>query len=224
MSEESKAPEFSPVQQPTKFTAVPQVDVEGQTAQIEYRAPIQAGAQNGGPGAAIQGVQGNIPGIIQYTAGVGDMANAAKTSCAGCKWFDVRAWRQFVAEATGPLSSAESRQTIQTMRSRIMMAGYGYEDNQGEVDIEQTLMAHGICRPLSDWVEGSVGRDPVFLPVVPWREATCPNTCHAGPHTLNVVTPAEPFGLFKPKDLEAKQIGANRYDNLLRAAQSVKLK
>jgi hypothetical protein len=219
-----KPPDLKITQQSTTFTAQPQTDVEGQTAKISYRAPIQVGAQNGGAGAAISGVQGNIPGVIEYTAGVGDMANAARTACAACAHFDVRAWRQFVSAATGPASSAESRQTINTMRSRIMMAGFGYEDNNGEVDIERTLMAHGICRPLSDWVEGSVGRDPVFWPVVPWREATCPNTCHAGPHTLQVVTPAEPFGLYKPKDLEAKQIGANRYDNLLRAAQSVKLK
>ncbi len=203
----------------TKFSATPQVDVEGQTAAIEYKTNVAAGRGGLGQAQRASGGEGNIPGVVQYTTNVGDMANGARTSCAGCAHFDVKAWRQFLSAATGPASSAESRQTIQTMKSRIMMAGYGYEGSDGELDIEATIAAHGICRVLSDWVEGSVGRNPIYWPVVPWREATCPSSCNAGAHNLAVVTPNEPFGLFKPKDLDAKKMGAHRYDAVLHAAQ-----
>lgn len=201
-----------------KFSAESQVDPEGQTAAIEYRTPVTAGRGGLGQAQTGSGHEGNIPGVIQYTTNVGDMANGARTACAGCAHYDVRAWQKYVREATGPASSAESRQTIQTMKARIMMAGYGYEDDSGG---ETTLMAHGICRPMSDWVEGVVGKDPVHWPVLAWREATCPKTCHAGAHTLEVVTPAQPLGLYKPKDLDAKKIGAHRYDGVLNAAQDV---
>lgn len=214
-------PELIITGQQTRFSAEPQVDPEGQTAAIEYGTQVSAG--RGGLNQAMTGTgqEGLIPGKIQYTTNVGDMANGARTACAGCKHFDVRAWQTFLSAATGPASSAESRQTIETMKARIMMAGYGYTDNNDEVDIERTIAQHGICRPLSDWVEASVGRNPIHWPVVAWREASCPNTCHAGPHTLQVVTPAEPLGLFRPKDLDAQKIGAGKYDAVLHAAQSV---
>jgi hypothetical protein len=105
------------------------------------------------------------------------------------------------------------------MKSRIMMAGYGFDDDTGG---ESTLRAHGICRPLNDWVEGVVGRNPIYWPVVAWKDATCPPSCNAGQHNLPVVTPEQPLGLFRPRDLDAKQIGSNRYDKVLRAAESVK--
>jgi hypothetical protein len=42
----------------------------------------------------------------------------------------------------------------------------------------------------------------------------------AGPHKLQVVTPAEPFGFFTPIDGEHEKHGVNRYDALLKAVQS----
>lgn len=139
-----------------------------------------------------------------------------------CSNFDVKAWRKYLSDATNPGSTPEMRQTIATFKARIAMAGYGYEKPDGTVDIDGTLAAHGICRVLSDWVESIKGKDPVFWPVVPWREATCPPSCRAGASELQVVTAEKPLGFYVPKDLDAKNLGGKRYDEVLRLAQGKK--
>jgi len=146
---------------------------------------------------------GNLPTIIQYQGKAGEMANAARTACVGCRHWDNRAMLKFISNSEGPLSSAEDRETLKNMRSRVTKEGFKLEE-------------FGICRVLSDWVEQCVGRDPFFWPSISWREATCPNVCHAGQFKLDVVTPAEPFGLFSPVDMDAQKIGANRYDAILK--------
>ncbi len=79
-------------------------------------------------------------------------------------------------------------------------------------------MSFGICRVLSDWVEGIVGRNPMHWPVVPDQHATCPTYVAVPGARMEVVTPTQPLGLFKPKDYDAKKIGAKRYDSVLQAA------
>lgn len=217
-----KPKELAVTGQSVKFSQRPQVDPEGQAAVREFHVQAPAGYQQGGGAGGVANPMGNIPAVLQYGSTAGEMADARRTACAACKHFDVKAWREYVAASTGPLATAEAKQTIQTIRARIMLAGYGYPDAQGELDVEATLMAHGICRPLSEWVEGCVGKDPVYWPVIPWREATCPPTCHAAAHVLQVVMPKQPLGLFQPKDLEAVKVGAKRYDEVLRAAQGRK--
>lgn len=215
-------PELIITGQQTKFSATPQVDAEGQTAAIEYGTRVSAGRGGLAQAQTGMGQEGQIPGVIQYQTNVGDMANGARASCAACKNHDVRAWNQYVDRATGPLSTAEERQEIDTAKRRIAIAEFGYQNKDGSVDLEATLRAFGICRPLNDWVEGAIGKNPIHWPVFTWRDTGCPRTCHAGPHTLNVVTPEQPLGLFRPKDLDAKKIGAGRYDTVLHAAEAVK--
>jgi len=200
--------------QTIQFSQKPQTDAEGQVALRQFHTRVDAGAGKDGA----QGALGQIPGIVEYTAMAGDMANAARTACAGCRHFDVKAWHRFLAQATGPLSKAEDRETITAMKGRIMMAGYGVMDAKDEIDIEATVMRHGICRVLSDIIEGWVGRDPMHWPVVCWRESACPNYVQAGANKMDITTPAQPFGLFKPIDLDAQKIGAQRYDAILNDA------
>lgn len=198
------------------FSNAPQTDAEGQVAVRRFTTNVPAGAQGqGGVGAAIDGQLGSMPGIVEYRSNVGDMANAVRTACIACRHFDRRAWHKFLSAATGPASSAENRATIHGMKGRIAMAGYGVRFDNGELDVDATVLRHGICHVLSDWVEGAVGRDPMHWPVVPDSDATCPTYVAAGPHRMEVTTPAQPFGLFQPKDLDAKNIGAARYDAVL---------
>lgn len=189
------------------FGDAPQVDPEGQKVVKEFRARAPAAMQGApSPSAAVQGGVGDLPAVIQYTGTAGEMANAVRTACAGCKHWDNRALLQFISNAEGPASTAESRETALNMRKRAQMAGLDLTD-------------FGVCRVLSDWVESIGGRDPFFWPSVSWRGATCPNICQVREHTLNVVTPADPFGFFTPVDTDAEKIGANRYDVLLKAVQ-----
>lgn len=216
--------ELNVVGQQLRFSRTPQVDPEGQAAVREFAVQSPAGYQQGNMGAGgLQNQLGAIPSILQYGSTAGEMANARRGACAACKHFDVRAWRKYISDATNPGSTPEMRQTIATFKARIAMAGYGYEKPDGSVDIDGTLAAHGICRVLSDWVEGAVGKDPVFWPVVPWREATCPPDCRAGTHEpLKVVTPEKPLGFYVPIGLDEKKIGAKRYDEVLNAARGFK--
>lgn len=207
--------EMPVVGQTLQFSNIPDTDVEGQIAKRQFHTKVNAGS-----GPQVSGSFGTLPGIVEYTTPVGEMAQAARTSCAGCKHFDVKAWHQFLALATGPLSKAEDRETITAMEGRIMMAGYGVMGADNELDIKATVLRHGICRVLSDIIEGWIGRDPMHWPVVCWRESTCPNYVQAGQHRMDITTPAEPYGLFKPIDTDAVKIGAKRYDDIFRDASS----
>jgi hypothetical protein len=196
------------------FSQQPQVDAEGQTALRRFETRVGAGH-----GAVNDGGLGSIPGIIEYQTTAGAMANGVRTACAACKHFDQKAWHQFLAVSTGPGSKAEDRETINGMRARLMMAGYGPEDDKGELDVEAALASFGICRVLSDWIEGALKvRDPIHWPVVVGRDATCPTYVQAREHRMEVTTPAAPFGLYAPRDLDAKKIGAARYDAVLQGA------
>lgn len=200
----------------TLVANTPGVEPEAQEVKRQYTAAVPAGPRTG---AAV----GSIPGVIEYGTTAGLMANAVRGACAGCRHFDVKLWNRYLAAAEAPMASAESKQTMQAMRARIAMAGYGYTDKTGKVDIEATMKAHGICRVLSDWVEGAVGKDPVHWPVVCWREAVCPTYVAAAQHRMDVVTPAQPLGLFVPIDREAVGIGDKRYDAVMyEAAGKVK--
>lgn len=206
-----------------KVTNTPGVEPEAQNATREIRAEAPAGYQSSGAAGA-SGKLGAIPAFIQYGGTTaGDMANARRTACAGCKHWDQKAWQKFVKNSTGPAANPAWRQTMETIKARIAMAGYGYQKEGTDlVDLDATLNAHGICRVLSDWAEGIAGRDPVFWPFFSWREATCPPFAKAGVHELPVVTPESPYGLYQPVDAEASRIGAKRYDEVLRLAQGRK--
>lgn len=214
-------PELQITGQTLEYSRIPETDAEGQIARRRFHTPIAAGNQGlGGGESGLANQMGSIPGVIEYSSTAGEMANAARTACVACKHFDQKAWQKFQAAAMGPASSAESRQTIKTMKDRLLLAGKGFvDDATGEVHIDEYVATFGICRILSDWIEGSVGRHPIHWPVVTEPTANCPSKVQAEGHVMDVVTPAEPYGFFKPKDLDAKTIGAQRYDQVLFGAQ-----
>lgn len=197
-----------------RISATPGVEAEAQQVNREYQTRVGAGPRH-------QAAVGSIPGVIQYGTTAGEMANAVKTACVACRHFDTKLWHQYLAAAEGPLAKAEDKQTMQAMRQRIFKAGYGFAApvtplNPEGIDIEATMRGHGICRVLSDWVEGALkAKDPMHWPVICWQEATCPKYVAAGPHRMDVTTPERPLGLFQPKDLDAKTIGTKRYDKVL---------
>lgn len=206
-----------------RFSKTPQTEPEAQAAVREFAVQSPAGYQQGNAGrGGLANQLGTLPSILQYGSTAGEMANARRGACAACVHFDVKAWRKYLSDATNPGSTPEMRQTIATFKARIAMAEYGYTKPDGSLDIDGTLAAHGICRVLSDWVESVTGKDPVFWPVVPWREATCPPTCRAGASELKVITAEKPLGLYVPVDLDAEKIGGKRYDEVLRLAQGNK--
>lgn len=199
----------------TAISTTPQTDAEGQAILRRVQVDAPAGPQGGAP-------IGQIPAIIEYKTQVGEHAAALKTNCGTCRHFDSKAWKAFVWAATGPASTAEDRQTIDTLRKRIATDGKGLADENGNLDVEATLMSIGICRVLSDWTEGIVGRNPIYWPVAPTPDATCPTSIVVPGGQMQIVTPAEPFGLFKPRDLDARKMGDKRRDDLLFAAQAGK--
>lgn len=200
------------------FTKTPQTDPEGETAVRQFTTTAPAGPQAAGGGAAGQaGQTGSIPAIFEYRANVLDLAQAESSKCISCRHWDHKAFLAFVARSTGPLSSAEDRQTIETYKAKIKI------DNLGRVGdtVEQTLTRDiGLCHVLSDWVEGVAGKNPIYWPFTPMRDATCPTYVAAvsqsgDPARMELVTPMQPHGLFKPRDLDAKKINAGRYDAIL---------
>lgn len=203
------------------FSSAPKVEPEQQAAVREFSVAAPAGFQQSGEAGA-SNTQGNIPTIVRYESTAGEMAQARMSACTACKHWDNRALQKYVALSTGPLATPEQKQTIQTMKARIMLKGSGYMKDDGSLDVDGTLASFGICRVLSEWVKGVVGEDPMYWPIVTQPEANCPPSCHAKASALQVVTDAQPLGLFVPKDLDAKKVGAKRYDEVLRLAQGKK--
>lgn len=199
----------------TQISQTPETDAEGQFVKrvVHAQAPI-------GPGAAgVVNPIGQLPTLLEYKTQVGEHANALKTNCASCRHWDQKAWRKFVEASTGPASTVEDRQTIQTLRGRLFTDGKGYADANGNLDVEATLYSFGVCRVLSDWMEGVVGRNPIYWPVNPAPDATCPTDIQAPGARMPIVTAAQPFGLFRARDQDAVKTGDAKRDALLFAAQ-----
>ncbi len=214
MNPTSPKPEIAVKSVTAEVSQAPQTDAEGQfiRRQVIVDAPI-------GPGqGGVVNEQGRVPAILEYKTNVGEHANALKTNCGMCRHWDNKAWRIFVQRCTGPASTAQDRQTIETLRERIKIGDRGYRDAQGQLDVEQTLANFGVCHVLSDWVEGVVGRHPIYWPVAPIPEATCPGEISVPGGRMQIVTDAQPFGLFKPRDLDATKLGDSKRDALLFAA------
>lgn len=207
--------------QQLRFSRTPQVDPEGQAAVREFRVEAPAGYQAQNQGAAgLANQQGSIPAIIQYGTTAGEMAQGRRSACQACRHWDNAAWRKFITMSTGPLARAEDKQTLESLRNTLTLRGIQYDHPNGKpMTIDEIVAAHGICRVLSDWVEGVVGRDPLHWPVVPGPDANCPPSCHAGASKIDVATPAAPLGFFQPRDLDSVKIGDKRYDEVLRLAQ-----
>ncbi len=192
-----------------EFSQAPQTDAEGQAARISYTARTGAGY-----GQANRGELGSVPTQIVYDTTAGALADGAKTACGQCKHWDHVSWLRMVKDADGPLASKEDRQTITQARTRLMTA-YGLEQ------AEEALKQFGICKVLTEIIHGWVQKDPLHWPAATKNDANCPTYVSAGmsslgiPNRVELVTPAAPFGLFKPKDLDARTIGDKRRDSVL---------
>lgn len=210
--------------QQLRFHHKPQTAPEAQAVVREFKLDAPAGYQQQNAGAlGVGNQQGTIPAIVQYGTTAGEVAQARRGACVACSHFDNKAWRRMVDISTGPLATAEDKQTVETLRQRIAVMGVGYLGTpEGRAQIDEFMNSLGICRVLSDWVEGVVGKNPMFWPIVPAPDACCPTNCHAGSAKLDVVTPAAPMGFFKPKDLDAVKVGDKRYDEVLRLAEGKK--
>ena len=191
-----------------RIANTPGVEPEAQQVQHNFKTAVPIGPKDG----AAQGA--GIPGVIQYDTTAGELALGAKAACVACRHWSRKDFREYVAKSVGPLSKAEDRQTIEGMKSRLAQA-HGLE-NLGEA-----MKAMGICRVLNEIVKGWVGEDPRHYPVITEDIAGCPRYISAGasaegvPNRVEITTPAQPLGLYRPLDLDAQKIGAKRYDAVL---------
>ncbi len=191
-----------------EFSQTPQTDAEGQAAKITYAT--RAGA---GMGQVNRGELGSIPAVIQYDTTAGELADGARTACQACRHWDQTTWLKMVRDADSPLASKEDKWTITQARTRLFKA-YG-------ADYEAALMQFGICKVMSEIIHGWVKKDPLHWPAATSADANCPEYVSAGmsplgiPNRVTIKTPANPFGLFKPKDLDAIKIGNQRRDGVL---------
>ncbi len=208
----AKPPELRISDKKIEFSQTPNTDAEGQTARVSYGTRIA-----GGMGQVNSGEMGSIPGQIVYESNVNDFASGAKTACTACRHWNQKAWYKFVADSVGPLAKPQDRDTIKGTRNRLALA-YGVEN------VQAAMLSMGICQVLTEIVKGWVGEHPMHYPVVTQEGASCPTYVAAGmsplgiPNRANIVTPAAPFGLFKPKDLDATTIGDKRRDAVLFSA------
>ncbi len=193
----------------TVFSKKEQTDAEEQV--VLRRFGTRTGA---GMGQLNQGELGAVPTVIEYTSTAGDLANGARTACQACKHWNQKAWYKFVSDSTGPLSKLEDRETIKGTKNRLALA-YGPEN------VQAAMESMGICTVMTEIIEGWVGKNPIHWPVVTQDIANCPSSVSAGtsslgiPNRIELVTPAAPFGLFKPRDLDAVKIGNQRRDGVL---------
>lgn len=135
-----------------------------------------------------------------------EFANAVRYHCGNCRFFDNRGWRAFVAKADSPLSPMTVREDVNKIRGALLMTmnasvGSMHAGADGDMDVEHALQALGFCGPLGEIEKG----DPVIVHPL----ASCPP---------ELVSPANPAGLFKPRDNDSDAAGEAAYDLVMQRA------
>lgn len=153
--------------------------------------------------------QGAIPTTLSYETSAGEMAKQVRTRCMLCKHFDVPAWRVLKRKWE---STASGLETLNKLRSALYLSADvamvdRHKSLEGDMDLEHTLMALGICQILTE-----IDREPC---VVYGPYGCCPKQSKTG---APVITEAQPFGYYQPCDMDAEREGSANYDAIMRAA------
>lgn len=154
--------------------------------------------QRGGPPI------GSIPTEIITEGSAGEFASSVRSKCFTCKNFDHKAWEK-LRLYWGNSSDKTLFAKLNGVRYSLMVTNNAdlsrrSEGIDGDFDVEHSLSQMGLCKPLTE-----INQDPVIVSPI----STCPD---------NVCTPANPTGLYVPKDKEHARLANSAYDKIMRMA------
>lgn len=162
--------------------------------------------------AKMQGQQktvGKIKGEIVYNTSVGEMANAMRNPCFGCRHFDPAAWRKLFVYWNDPTAPVDLRRNLNGIRAALLQTQNAEITDKstgqdGDMDVEHALSLLGICHPLTE-----IHKEPVMV----YPTGTCPG---------EVCTPTQPNGFYEPTSVEAERQGSQMFDHVMKLAQGPK--
>lgn len=149
----------------------------------------------------------NIPVEVTRFLSAADFANAQGRMCGNCKHMDRAMWIRTVRriESSG---SQEELQGLNDMRAEILAKSATPEiiamqnDDDDDIDLEHILKSMGFCHALEEHYKD--GHEVMVFPT-----SSCP---------LDVVTPTEPHGFFKPVDRTAEKASSRNRDTIMKRA------
>lgn len=174
------------------------VDPEGQI--LEREIAIQADMTHGG-----RPIAGSIPTSVVFETTAGQFAEAMRSPCWNCKFFDNKGSQDLIRRWDASDAPKDKRSFVNQMRGNII----GTKDpefikrhmtGEGEISVNHALMSLGICRALTE-IQGDV----VFVDPT----STCPD---------ELCGPGRPNGMWESKDAAAERHGNKIYDGIMKRA------
>lgn len=145
-------------------------------------------------------VKGHLPTTINIQGTVAQFAQRVRQLCAGCKWFDQRAFQQY--RCVKELSKEKQRE-MNAIRAALLETGVADVDDANPMDamdVEAQLASMGICRAITE-----VMREPMIV----HPESSCPEEYR---------TDSQPDGFYTPLNIDTEKIGSAAFDQVMRQA------
>lgn len=145
-------------------------------------------------------LKGNLRATVNVQGTVGQFAMQVRQLCAGCRWFDPRAFQEY--RRANELSKAKQKE-MNAIRAALLETGVADFDESNPLDVkdvEAQLASMGICRAITEAM-----RDPMIV----HPESTCPEEYRSQ---------SSPEGFYVPLNMETEKIGSAAFDQVMRQA------
>lgn len=160
-------------------------------------------------------VVGSIPTeVVTENRTADDVARGFTHLCGNCKWFRNHEWVRDLRNADSPMAPLERRRAINEIRGALLTTRNAdlasmHEGQDGDLDVEAALHQLGYCKALYDMFKNqNMSNEDATVLVHPL--SCCPT---------DVRKANPPGGFFTPKDGEARRVGSQNYDRILRKAE-----
>lgn len=174
------------------------VDAEAQP--LERHLSVDVMATSGGRDVGL------LPTTVVYETTAGAYANAMRSPCFNCRFWDDKGSRELIRKWDASNAPLEKRSFVNQMRGNII----GTKNQEflkkhltpeGELSVNHALMSMGICRALTE-IQGDI----VFTA----PDSTCPE---------EVCSPGKTNGMWEAKSAELDKVGSQIYDGIMRRAE-----
>lgn len=181
-----------------------QVEPEGMIAQriIPTAGPVT--------GSVDGQTKGNLRTEVVFEDSVLQFAQGIRRPCSTCKFYDMDSWRRNVRDIETGDDPMRKHWLNQVRAALLSTQNANVQDmhtgQDGDFDTEHAIMMLGYCKVFTE-----LYREPIITHPL----GVCPDK---GPQGESVPI------LYQPNTKEQEREGATAYDNILRAAQSTKIK
>jgi len=148
-------------------------------------------------------ILGSLPAMITVQGTVAQFAQQVRTQCAGCKWFDQRAFLSY--RRANELSKSKI-QEMNAIRGALLETGVAdfTDDPNASEDVEAQLNMMGICQAITEQMKE---------PMIVHPESSCPDEFRSE---------ASPDGYYVTLNRDVQKVKDSAFDQIMRQATSKK--